>query len=649
MEPPAQGAALVFERRAPVALLLLVLLAWPASVVVPIGAMSLAFAPPRAVTALVADLPGGTLAYTGTLIVVALAGCSIGPLASALLGRRFGRCEVRGDLLRPGSSSDAFYPLSDFALLRVTSRGLLLRRRGQARPWSWLSPPLVPTRDDLEQRRALAALRALDPDPAADDWRASLAPGAPAWVRACQVAPPLAAVAGFVLLAVRLRPGPDELKACLLLFFAVAFTGSRLFDWLAGQVHGHRLHAGREHLLLDGAKLLWADLTRVATDGEVLVAETAGRRRLVWLGAAEEPRARFLAVLAARLTPRRLEPTLPAWAAAPSRRRRAALGLVAALASLLLIVPLSLSTPDLPDETIVRDRLDNGARLVHKMGARGPSRLLYLVADGPWRALDEEFFPHDRIAAGGVFGALGEEEVARGRDVRRLTRDLRARRGRTPAPERRASDEPATLDLAARTGADPLGRPFSLPEGTTVLVLGEAGIETAAVPLPDALLQALSASADHVSSLHDVLEPALAPLARDQPAVARWLRGETSRRRVEVTDGAGWTLAWSVDHGQVMFVCVTPPAVAVAMVWAGSAHAPWQRRHGFVRQRGATVILEEEAERFVVLSPSGQVRPGLPTPSLDALHEATGRARAGASVAAALAALPPGWRAALGP
>jgi hypothetical protein len=646
---PAQGASLVFERRTPLWLVLLGLLAWPTSLVLTIAALILAFDPPGEVRALMNGVPGGALAFKGTLVAIALTSWTLGFVVGAFVDRCFGWCEVKGDLLRFSPSNAAFSPMSEVVLYRVTEHGVVLRRRDWGRFVSGVFPLLVPTRDDLEQRRALAALRALAADPAADDWRGSLAPGAPAWVRLCQVALPLSAALGVVVVGVRLRPGPDELKTCLFLFFALAFAGFTLFDWLVGRVHGHRLHAGREQLLLDGAKLPWADLGRVAVEGEHLVLEAAGRSHLVWLGASEERRARWVEVLTARLTPRRLEPALPAWAAAAPRRRRARLGLVAVLAPVSMIVALSLSSPDLPAETLVEDRLDNGARLVHRLGARGSARLLYLVADGPWRALDEEFFPHDRIEAGGLFGALGEEEATRSRDGRRLMRELRAKRGAAPAPERQASDDRPILDLATGEGKDPLGRPFSLPVGTTFVVLGERGVETAAAPLPDALLQALSGTGRHVGALHDLLEPALAPLAPDHPAVARWLRGETSRRHVEVQDGAGWTLAWGVDHGEVLFALVIAPGKTVTGTWSGSDVSPWRRRHAFHQQGPMSALVNLSALPFAVLD--GSAAPGgpLPAPTLDALHEVTARVRAGASVPAALDALPPGWSAALGP
>lgn len=640
MAAPAQGASLVFERRAPLWLVLLGLLAWPTSLVVTIAALILAFDPPGEVKALMNGVPGGALAFKGTLVAIALTAWTLGFVVGGLVDRRFGWCEIKGDVLRFSPSSTAFFPLSEVALQRVTERGVVLRRRDLGRFVGWVFPLLVPTRDDLEQRRALTALRALDADPAADDWRASLTPGAPWWVRAVQFGLPVAALAGLVVVSVRLRPGPDELKTALFLFFALAFVGWNVFDALIGKIHGFRLHAGREHLLVDGAKLLWAELTHVAVEGEYLVLDTATRCHVVWLGADEAARARFLEVLGARVAPRRVEPTLPVWAQAPARLRRTRLGLLAACASPLAMLLLSLSSPDLPAETIVKDRLDNGARLVHRVGDRGPARLLYLVADGPWRTLDEEFFPHDRIAAGGVFGALGEEQVSSARDRRRFAREFWAKRGQTLMPEWTVSDGNAILDLTAGTGVDPRGRPFSLPEGTTVVVLGEGGVETAAVALPDALLQVLPGSGRHPRSLHDRLEPALAPLAHDHPALARWLRGETSRRHVEVQDPAGWTLAWGVDHGEVMFAFVVAPRRVVAAVWSGPDVPEWQRRHSF-HQTNPSVTLKLPDDRFAVVDAAGQVRAGLPAPTLDALLDATARVRAGGSVPAVL----PEWSA----
>lgn len=649
MEAPTPGAGLVFQRGAPLGLLLLRLLSWPTSLVVTVVALVLAFAPPGAVTSLMAGVPGGVLAYKGTLVAIALVGWSLGFVVGALVDRRFGWCEVKGDLLRFSPSSEAFFPIGEVALQRVTEHGVVLRRRDQGRVVGWVSPLLVPARGDLEQRRALVALGALDPDPAADDWRASLAPGAPWWVRAVQVGLPVAAVVCVVVFAARLRPGEDELKTCLFLFFALTFLSWRTFDHLSGKVFGFRLHAGREQLLLNGARVPWGELTRVAVEGEHLVLEAASRRHLVWLGVDEAARSRWLGVLGTRLAPRRVEPALPPWAQTPARRRRTVLGLAAALAALLVLTLVSLSSPDLPAETLVEDRLDNGARLVHRLGARGPARLLYVVADGPWRALDEEFFPHDRIEAGGLFGALGEEEATRSRDGRRLMRELRAKRGAAPAGERQASDDQPILDLATGDGRDPLGRPFSLPAGTTFVVLGEHGVETAAVPLPDALLQSLSRTGRHIRALHDLLEPALAPLAPEHPAVARWLRGETSRRRVEVQDAAGWTLAWSVDHGEVLFALVFAPGKSVVATWGGSDVPRWQRRHHLHQQGPGNVAVNLSALRFAVFDGSAALGGPLPAPSLGALHEATARVRAGAPVAAALGALPPDWSAALGP
>ncbi len=540
------------------------------------------------------------------------------PLPSVLFAlvairRRYGRCELRGDVATfslPWSLGKGLaYPRSELTILRATRHGLLLGKEGRPRWHDLLFPLLVPAPDEDARAAALAVFEGRPgeerPSEVPETFGGELSRGATIAIIVTVVS---LVFAPAVILGLRLgelgfHAGLGVATVQILVILAGGVVTARRYGIT-------RISLTSDALLLGPRRLAWKDLIVLAPAPPWLVwdAGAHGGRGLTHAGEHLETildRAR--ARLAALDLPDVLADAPPAWARSP--RRHAPLAIVTALAAALGLAAtgLAFTDPELYRTVAATDDEGNGARLVHRRTDGHPRALLLIAGDG---------------SPQGLLQLAGSAIVAPGLVTQKLGSGLFL-----------------TVDLekgTARSGSEEV----PIPTDATVIILDvtDDTWRSSTEPLPARLTERFRSleGSGHRGAAEPSIGDLLDGLGGTEPGglIDRFASGALAPRVHDVVAGGGARLVWGVDRGEVLFCTVAPAATRLRIHVGATRHEtagdPDAAVIEILLQKGApppvTRVLEDDSTRR-----------GETLPSFEALLEATARIRGGLSVEDALA------------
>lgn len=554
--------------------------------------------------------PVGSLAVGGTFLGGFVLLISLFGVLVAVGRRRFGKCEISGDLATfhllwiPPIDMKVSVALAEIGHRTETPWGLILtRKKKKARFPALLFPLFVPTHSEAETAEAVALL---DREEAKTEGEEAVSYGRKQHRKLIVplVAVYLAAIlVPLVILGVRFGfEGITRTPQTLVVFGVV--ISLMLFEIKVVTPFYGELAVGSTSLLVRTKRFDYADLTLLAKAPPFLAYQVGKRKKLAWLGD-DLPTVseRLDAALEAQGLDLRVQPEAPPWASPAGRRRTAAVLVAANAVVFAVVLGLSFTTSDVYESEELCDDDGNYLRVVYRLGDKQP-RFLLLVEDdrGPPTS---NYFLDDTTRVPGLwnqsFGFKNELEI----------------------------------DMVAGRVVDPHGT-HEVPLTTRTLQLRpEDGLTfTSDRSLPanlGALVEEIEAVSFRPGSVPEALEPLLPGL--EDPLLEDFITGRSSRRYYDVADGDGLRLICGVDRGEAKVLVVAPAAAGFQIYLNG--------HHDVVGAGGNKDLFAQDLSFSRLRSDGTYQAATQPLPEFEAMLELIARVRAGASIRAEVAALAP--------